>query len=255
MTPDLRRMRWSVSGACGSGRRCSSSGASCSPSRQPICRRRRLRCTTACSGRRPRSWRSASRGYGAALARRDENPEDRSSGRRSRLTARALRQARNHEAAPTRRPAPLRRWCELLDLDLGALLLEGCLDLLGLVLGDALLDGLRRRVDEVLRLLEAQAGELANDLDHRDLVGADLGEDGRELGLLLLDGGRGGSTATRGRRRGDGDGGRGGDAEAVLELLLELRELEHGHLLEGLEELVGGQGGHRGGFSVSVGIG
>ena len=31
----------------------------------------------------------------------------------------------------------------LLDLDLGALLLEGGLDLLGLVAGDAFLDGLR----------------------------------------------------------------------------------------------------------------
>src|SRR4051812_23004176 len=58
----------------------------------------------------------------------------------------------------------------LLDLDLGALLLEGCLDLLGLFLGDAFLDGLGRSIDEVLGLLEAEAGELAYDLDDRDLV-------------------------------------------------------------------------------------
>src|ERR1035437_277884 len=51
----------------------------------------------------------------------------------------------------------------LLDLDFRALLFEGGLDLGGLVLRDALLDGLREAVDEVLGLLEAQAGELAHD--------------------------------------------------------------------------------------------
>src|SRR6476660_2045076 len=78
----------------------------------------------------------------------------------------------------------------LLDLDLRALLLEGRLDLLGLVAGDALLDGLRRRVDEVLGLLEAEAGQLADDLDDRDLVRADLGQRRGELGLLLGSGRR-----------------------------------------------------------------
>ena len=73
----------------------------------------------------------------------------------------------------------------LLDVDLGALLLERGLDLLGLVRGDPFLDRLGGRVDEVLGLLEAQAGQLADDLDDGDLVGSDLGEDGRELGLLL----------------------------------------------------------------------
>src|SRR6266508_2263354 len=44
-------------------------------------------------------------------------------------------------------PAPVRApGSRLFDLDLGALLLERGLDLLGLVLGDALLDGLRERV-------------------------------------------------------------------------------------------------------------
>jgi hypothetical protein len=77
----------------------------------------------------------------------------------------------------------------LLDLHLRALLFEGGLDLLGLVAIHAFLDGLRRRVDEVLGLLEAQAGELTDNLDDGDLVRADLDQDGRELGLLL--GGRG----------------------------------------------------------------
>src|SRR6185312_835968 len=73
----------------------------------------------------------------------------------------------------------------LLDLDLRALLLEGGLDLLGLLAGDAFLDRLGERVDHVLGLLEAETGELADHLDDRDLVRPDLGEDRAELGLLL----------------------------------------------------------------------
>src|SRR3954469_714467 len=104
----------------------------------------------------------------------------------------------------------------LLDLDLRALLLEGRLDLLGLVAGDRFLDRLGCGVDEVLGFLEPQPGELADDLDDGDLVRADLREDGGELRLLLLD------------RRGSGSGRRGGcdrdrrgssDAELLLEFL------------------------------------
>jgi hypothetical protein len=70
--------------------------------------------------------------------------------------------------------------------------------------GDALLDRLRCRVDEVLGLLEAETRELADDLDDRDLVRADLGEEGGELGLLLGDLGdrdRGAAATATGRRR------------------------------------------------------
>ena len=48
-----------------------------------------------------------------------------------------------------------------------------------------------RRVDQVLGLLEAQAGQLADDLDDLDLVRADLGQHSVELRLLLFGGGRG----------------------------------------------------------------
>ena len=78
----------------------------------------------------------------------------------------------------------------LLDLDFGALLFEGGDDLVSLVARNALLDRLRRGVDGVLGLLEARAGRLADDLDDRDLVRADLGQDRAELGLLLGRGGR-----------------------------------------------------------------
>src|SRR5688572_33206431 len=73
----------------------------------------------------------------------------------------------------------------LLDLDLAA----GVGDLLddgvrvGLV--DAFLDRLRCAVDQVLGFLEPQAGDLANGLDHVDLVLARGGLDHGELGLLF----------------------------------------------------------------------
>src|SRR5581483_3821146 len=91
------------------------------------------------------------------------------------------------------------------------------------------------RVDEVLGLLQAQAGDRADDLDDLDLLAAGLGEDDVERGLLLLR--RSGGTAG-GARRGDCDRSGGGDAPLVLDLLLQLDELEHGHLSEALENAV-----------------
>src|SRR3990172_9475310 len=120
------------------------------------------------------------------------------------------------------------RWDELLDLDLGALLFEGGFDLVRLVLGDAFLDRLGMRVDQVLGFLEAEAGQLAHDLDDRDLVRADLGQHRAELGLLLGRGGGGRATGSgAGRRRGSNrDGGSGGHAVVLLVLLDELGQLE-----------------------------
>src|SRR5206468_11294145 len=58
----------------------------------------------------------------------------------------------------------------LLDLDLAAGVLELLPHVLGILLGDAFLDALRCAVDEILGLLQAEAGELADDLDHLDLL-------------------------------------------------------------------------------------
>ena len=84
------------------------------------------------------------------------------------------------------------------------------------------------------------------------LFGPDLGQDGRELGLLLGGRRRGGAA---GGRRGGGSGGRrgGGDAVALLELLDELGQLEDGHAVDRLEDLVLGQGGHGVGLLPLVG--
>src|SRR5690606_8060443 len=89
-------------------------------------------------------------------------------------------------------------------------------------------------------------------LDDVDLLVTSRLEDDVELVLLL--GRAGGVTCAAGGRRGsDGDGGGGGHAEGVLELLHELAELEEGHLLESVEQLVGAELRHGGGsFRVLV---
>src|SRR6187200_937739 len=132
----------------------------------------------------------------------------------------------------------------LLDLDLGALLFERGLDLFGLVLGHAFLDGLGRSVDQILGLLEAEAGQLTDDLDDRDLVRADLGQGRGELGLLLGSGRHLGGSATGGRGGRSGSRGGGGDAVALLEALDELGQLENGHLVDRFEQIVLGQDSH-----------
>ena len=81
---------------------------------------------------------------------------------------------------------------------------------------DAFFDRFRRALDEVLGLLEAEARELADDLDDRDLVRPDLGQHRAEL-ALLLGGGRGSATRRgSGRRRGSRRRGGGRDAGAML---------------------------------------
>src|SRR6185503_4539973 len=98
-----------------------------------------------------------------------------------------------------------------------------------------LLDRLRRAIDEVLGLLEAKTGDLADRLDDVDLRGAGLLEDHAELGLLLRLGGSAASRATTSRRDGDRCS---GDAPALLEELAELRDLEDGPGLQLAGELV-----------------
>src|SRR5206468_2372404 len=89
----------------------------------------------------------------------------------------------------------LRRHDGLLQLDRCAGLFELALDRVGLFLGEAFLDRVGRPVDEVLRLLETQARDRADDLDHLDLLSTGRGEDNVEGGLLL---GGGWAIAARG---------------------------------------------------------
>src|SRR6185312_9226593 len=96
----------------------------------------------------------------------------------------------------------------LLDFDLAAGLFELTLELVGLLAVDALLDGLRRAVDERLGLLEAETRGGAHRLDDLNLLVARSGEDDVHGGRLLLAFAiaRG---ASAGGRRSRGNGGRG----------------------------------------------
>src|SRR5689334_12897247 len=131
---------------------------------------------------------------------------------------------RNAKSRPARTPRPrLVEWpgrlaapaiplTVLLELDLGTRLLELLLQLLRLVLVHAFLDRLARALDEILGLLEAEARDRADLLDHVDLLVARAGEDDGKLSLLCR---RGGST--RGSAAGDGgDGDRRGRGHAPL---------------------------------------
>src|SRR6185295_3016106 len=69
---------------------------------------------------------------------------------------------------PAQRAGPPGKY--LLELDLGALGLELGLELLGVGLRHAVLDRLGRALDQVLGLLEAEAGDLAHRLDDVDLL-------------------------------------------------------------------------------------
>src|SRR6266542_3690 len=151
---------------------------------------------------------------------------------------------RNCSAPGRRRPADLHDlaleaarslvlapFASLLELDGGAGLLELGLDAVGLLLGDALLDRLGGRVDEVLRLLEAEAGEGAHDLDHLDLLLARPRQDDVERRLLLR---RGRAVARRGCR--DRHRRCGRDAPLVFNFLLQLDQLQDGHRPQLLED-------------------
>src|SRR5690606_19247225 len=73
----------------------------------------------------------------------------------------------------------------LLDLHLGAGVLELLPERVGVGLGDAFLDRLGRAVDQVLGLLETETGGRADDLDRLDLLLAGRDQHDGEFGLLL----------------------------------------------------------------------
>ena len=123
---------------------------------------------------------------------------------RSRAERRQLPVARHRRLRLSRHEAPgaipAALYVELLDGDRRAGRLELGLGVLGGVLGDLLQQRLGSAVDQILGLLEAQAGDdLADDLDDADLLLAGALEDDVELGLLL--GGLGGGASGGGRRR------------------------------------------------------
>ena len=102
---------------------------------------------------------------------------------------------------PSRALSPVHLYSsDLLDVDGGASLAQLRRGGFGLLLRHAFLDRLRGRLDQVLGLLQAEAGQLADRLDDVDLVGAEVGEDDAELGLLLDRRGGGRAIAASGSR-------------------------------------------------------
>ncbi|VBB38660.1 hypothetical protein TRIP_E110127 [uncultured Spirochaetota bacterium] len=123
----------------------------------------------------------------------------------------------------------------LFDLDSSTGVFDLLLDLGGLFLGDILLKGLVAGLDQVLGLLEPQAGDRPDFLDDGDLfVGGNAGfQNDGELGLLL-----GGSGRGCGGTGGDGHGGRGGYAELLFHCLHEIGDLENRHRSDRVDDLI-----------------
>src|SRR5947209_5248654 len=130
--------------------------------------------------------------------------------------------------------SPNRR-TNLLELDLRAGLFELRLDLVGLFLGDALLDGLRRAFNEVLGFLEAETGDGADLLDDLDLLLAGSRKNDREFGLLFGRSRRSAAAGgTAGRNR---NCSRSRDAPLLLEELRQLRRLKDGQARKLVDDL------------------
>src|SRR6266704_383522 len=122
----------------------------------------------------------------------------------------------------------------LLDLGLGAGVDQLLQNRFRIGFGHTLLNGLGRSIYKVLGLLQTEPGEFANGLDHVDLVFAGRVEHDRELGLLLDRGRRAPAACRSGRcnrRR------RRGHAELVFKVLDQLRQLQHRHVGNRIQNL------------------
>src|SRR5581483_8572860 len=97
----------------------------------------------------------------------------------------------------------------------------------------AFLHVLRGALDQVLGLLEAEAGDRTDFLNHVDLLLAAIHQHDGEFGLRF--GSRSSSSATGGGNR---DRSRGGNAPSLFELLGKLGSLEHGELRELVHQLL-----------------
>ena len=77
---------------------------------------------------------------------------------------------------------------KLLNFNGSAGLGKSSLDLLSLVLGNAFLNGLGCALNQILSVLQAQTGDLANSLDNVQLVSTKACQNNVELGLLFSSG-------------------------------------------------------------------
>src|SRR5690348_14517354 len=113
----------------------------------------------------------------------------------------------------------------LLQLNLGARFLERRLDLVGLFLVHALFDRLRRALDKVFGLFQAQPSQRTHLFNDLDLLVAGAGENDCELGLLLSRSSATTSSTTTGSNRNSSSS---RNAPLLFEHLGEIGRLEDG---------------------------
>src|SRR5690606_14255772 len=91
----------------------------------------------------------------------------------------------------------------------------------------------RSTVNQILRFLQAQAGDFTNGLDDCNLVGTDFSQDDVELGLFFCSS----STTTSSGGSSNSDGGRSsGHTELLFHFFDQLGQFEHGHAGDGIED-------------------
>ena len=118
---------------------------------------------------------------------------------------------------------------KLLDLGLGAGFLQLGNQLLGVFLGDGFLQGLGAVVNQILSVLQAQAGSGTDNLDNAQLGSAGALQDNVELGLLLD------LSSSAGNGSGNSSSS-GGNAENILQGVNQLGQLQNGQALNFLNE-------------------
>ena len=118
---------------------------------------------------------------------------------------------------------------KLLDLGLGAGFLQLGNQLLGVFLGDGFLQGLGAVVNQILSVLQAQAGSGTDNLDNAQLGSAGALQDNVELGLLLD------LSSSAGSGSGNSSSS-GGNAENILQGVNQLGQLQNGQALNFLNE-------------------
>src|SRR5229473_6146410 len=122
----------------------------------------------------------------------------------------------------------------LLDSSLCAGVLELLLDGLGVRLRNAFLDGRRSTFDQVLRFLQAQPRDFADDLDDADFVGAELGHRHGEFGLSFRRRSRSRGAARRSSRYGSSRR----DVELLFHVGNQFDHIHDGHLGNRIENFV-----------------
>ena len=121
---------------------------------------------------------------------------------------------------------------KLLYFDFCASLGQLLADCVRIVLGNAFLNSLRCVVNNFLRFLQAQAGDLADNLDDRDLVAASALQHDVKLGLLFSS-----RSSARNRSSSNSNRSSSGNAELLFESLNELGELQNGECLNIFNQL------------------